>query len=50
MGVDRMEVAARCVRLPDLDELAGERLPVATEDASLDDDPLPERLAARADA
>ena len=45
MRVDSVAVAARRVRLPDLDELAAERLAVAVQHATLDDDPLTGRLA-----
>ncbi len=44
MRVDRVPVATCRVRLPDLDELPAERLPVGAEDASRDDDPLAEGL------
>ena len=39
-----MGVAARRVRLPDLDELSAQRLAVGPEHSPGHDDPLPERL------
>ncbi len=44
MRVDDVRVAARGVRLPDLDQLPAQRLAVLTEHAAADDDPLAERL------
>ena len=43
--VDVMVVAARGVRLPDLDQRAAQRAAVLVEHAAADDDPLAERLA-----
>src|SRR5215204_3673763 len=40
-----MGVASRRVGLPDLDQAVPDRAPVAVEDASRNDDPLPQRLA-----
>ncbi len=45
MVVDRIHVAPRRVGLPDLDESVADRLSVAVEDASSDDDPLAKGLA-----
>ena len=45
MLVDHVPVAARGVRLPDLDQLATQRAAVGAEHAAADDDPLAERLA-----
>ncbi len=42
--VDRVGVAAGGVRLPDLDQLATQRLAVRAQDAAADDDPLAEGL------